>query len=51
MTKRAKHPLLVALQDVMKRCWSFNPSERPTSLEVVQMLLSSAESVGEEATE
>lgn len=51
VTKRAKHPLLVVLQDVMKRCWSFNPSERPTSLEVVQMLLSSAESVGEEATE
>jgi serine/threonine protein kinase len=51
VTKRAKHPLLVALQDVMKRCWSFNPSDRPTSLEVVQMLLSSAESVGEEATE
>jgi hypothetical protein len=51
VTKRAKHPLLVALQDVMKRCWSFNPSDRPTSLEVVQMLLSSSESVGEEATE
>lgn len=52
VTERAKHPLLVALQDVMKRCWSFDPSERPTSLEVVQVLLSSAESVGEEeATE
>ena len=36
--ERSKHPLFIALQDVMKQCWSFKPEDRPTSLEVVQML-------------
>jgi hypothetical protein len=36
--KRSEHPLYIALQDVMKQCWSFKPEDRPTSLEVVQML-------------
>ena len=38
LINRKKHPLFVALQDVMKKCWSFDPGDRPTSLEVVQML-------------
>ncbi len=36
--KRSEHPLFIALQDVMKKCRSFKPEDRPTSLEVVQML-------------
>lgn len=36
--KRSKHPLFIALQDIMKKCRSFKPEDRPTSLEVVQML-------------
>ena len=38
MVKRIEHPLFVALQDVMNRCMSLDPEDRPTSLEVVQML-------------
>lgn len=38
VTRRQEHPLLVVVRDVMKGCWSFDAKDRPTSLEVVQML-------------
>ena len=38
VTMRQEHPLLVVVRDVMKGCWSFDAKDRPTSLEVVQML-------------
>jgi len=45
---RSKHPLFVALQDVMKKCWSFDPEYRPTSLEVVQMLEARLQKISQE---
>lgn len=36
--KRQEHPLLVVVRDVMKGCWSFDAKDRPTSLDVLQML-------------
>jgi hypothetical protein len=47
--KRSNHPLFVALQDVMKKCWSFDPEDRPTSLEVVQMLEARLQKINQEA--
>ena len=38
VTRRQEHPLLVVVRDVMKGCWSFDAKDRPTSLEVLQML-------------
>lgn len=36
--ERSKHPAFAALRDVMRRCWAFEPKDRPSSLQVVQML-------------
>jgi len=36
--ERSKHPAFVALRDVMRRCWAFEPKDRPSSLQVLQML-------------
>ena len=35
---RSKHPLVIALKDVMKKCWEFKPKDRPSSYEVVRLL-------------
>jgi serine/threonine protein kinase len=32
------HPASVALREVMMKCWEYNPEDRPSSLEIVQML-------------
>ena len=48
-SNRSKQPLFVALQDVMKKCWSFKPEDRPTSLQVVQMLEAKLDNINEEA--
>ncbi|KAL3826351.1 hypothetical protein ACHAXA_003675 [Cyclostephanos tholiformis] len=36
--ERSRHPALVALREVMMKCWEFKPEDRPSSLQVVQML-------------
>ena len=36
--ERAKHPAYIVLRDVMMKCWTFKPEDRPSSLEVVKML-------------
>ena len=36
--ERAKHPAFLALKEVMVKCWALKPKDRPSSLEVVQML-------------
>jgi hypothetical protein len=32
------HPASVALREVMVKCWEYKPEDRPSSLEIVQML-------------
>jgi hypothetical protein len=32
------HPASVALREVMMKCWEYKPEDRPSSLEIVQML-------------
>jgi len=36
--ERSKHPAFIALKEVMSKCWAFKPKDRPSSLQVVQML-------------
>lgn len=38
LEERSKHPAFVALREVMRECWAFEPKDRPSSLEVVRML-------------
>ena len=38
LMKRMDHPAMVALKEVMTRCWAFKPEDRPTAYEVVRML-------------
>lgn len=35
--KRNKHPAFIALQEIMLRCWSFNPDDRPSSFGLLKM--------------
>lgn len=36
--ERSSHPAFLALKEVMEKCWAFNPTDRPSSLKVVEML-------------
>mmetsp|Transcript_36962 Transcript_36962/g.62866 ORF Transcript_36962/g.62866 Transcript_36962/m.62866 type:complete len:126 (+) Transcript_36962:1-378(+) len=36
--QRSKHPLFLALAEVMSKCWAFESKDRPSSMQVVQML-------------
>ena len=36
--ERSRHPALAALREIMMKCWEFKPEDRPSSLQVVQML-------------
>lgn len=38
MSLRAKHTAFVALKEVMYKCFEYEPKDRPSSFEVVQML-------------
>ncbi len=36
--ERSSHPARAALKEIMMKCWEFKPEDRPSSLQVVQML-------------
>jgi serine/threonine protein kinase len=36
--ERSSHPAFLALKEVMEKCWAFKPTDRPSSLQVVEML-------------
>ncbi len=36
--ERSRQPLFVSLKKVMTKCWAFEPEDRPSSLQVVQMM-------------
>ena len=37
VAKRAKHPAFIALQQIMLSCWKYEPSDRPSSLQMLKM--------------
>eukprot|EP00956_Cyclotella_meneghiniana_P035370 scaffold114336_cov76-Cyclotella_meneghiniana.AAC.4 len=45
VTKRAQHPAFLALQQIMLSCWKYEPSDRPSSLQVLKMFEAKAKEV------
>jgi hypothetical protein len=45
LKERSMHPAFVAVEDIMLKCWRFDPNDRPSSFEVVKMFEDHAHNV------